>query len=380
MSYLKPYLGNTWISQRAAEHVQSVVQSNAVFRYTPESKYCRTVEALACQALGVSHCLLVTNGTVALRAALLALRPQPGQLVFIPSITFIATANAVLNCGLVPVLVDVDEYGMLCPQALAKAIDLTPGRPLAAIAVHLEGASAQLPEILEVCQRAGLHLVEDCAQGMGTTYEGRSVGSFGAFGCFSFQANKLLSSGEGGLLVSTDSTLFRRACMLVDHGAERTAQGYPDWSQSIGFGDNGKFNEIQAALLIAQFQGLAQMCADLDAHYTELRDLFPDDAIVQRPAGSVPVSVWLKRSQLAPSLRDLPWLYDWRAWDMPAHPILGSRLSPYADGFPWRLLEQPLPDAQLNRHRPFLDERVCLPVPADDALFCVVRAEVAKRV
>ncbi|MDX7991411.1 DegT/DnrJ/EryC1/StrS family aminotransferase [Xenorhabdus littoralis] len=369
MSYLRPYLGNTKIADNVQLRLQTVLGNKAVFRYATESQYCRQAESLLQNILHTQHVRLLTNGTVALKAALLGLRPKTGQRVLIPSISFIATANAVLSCGLIPVLVDVDDSGMMCPDALKKTLNQIDTKPLAIIVVHLEGSPASIAEIVRLCQQNDVHVIEDCAQAMGVKYQNQPVGTFGEYGCFSFQANKLISSGEGGLLIAKNDPRFIDACMMTDHGAERTAEGYPDWSNSIGFGDNNKFNEIQAALLIQQLENLDQFRVLLTERYHELLKHLPAEWVDPRPEGTIPVSVWLKRSKLSKESRHSPLLYDWKAWDLANHPIIKNQLSPYSDNFPWSLQKTSTPAPNLEKHGAIVSDRICLPVPLDDALY-----------
>ncbi|OTA14952.1 perosamine synthase [Xenorhabdus vietnamensis] len=369
MSYLRPYLGNTKIADNARLRLQTVLDNKAVFRYATESQYCRQAEKLLQNILHTQHAILLTNGTVALKAALLGLRPKIGQWVLIPSISFIATANAVLSCGLIPVLVDVDDNGMMCPKALNKILNQMDTKPLAVIIVHLEGTPASIADISHTCQQNNVHLIEDCAQAMGVEYQNQPVGTFGEYGCFSFQANKLISSGEGGLLIAKNNLLFMNACMMTDHGAERTEEGYPDWSNSIGFGDNNKFNEIQAALLIYQLENIEQFCTLLIERYQEILKHLPTDWVTPRPEGTIPVSVWLKRSKLPQDRISSRLLYDWKAWDLANHPIIKNQLSPYSDHFPWSLQKNSLPVSELDKHDAIVSDRICLPVPIDNAIY-----------
>ncbi|MBD2824232.1 DegT/DnrJ/EryC1/StrS family aminotransferase [Xenorhabdus szentirmaii] len=369
MSYLRPYLGNTKIADNVQSRLQTVLDNKAVFRYATESQYCFQAERLLQNILHTQYVNLITNGTVALKAALLGLRPKIGQCVLIPSISFIATANAVLSCGLIPVLVDVDDNGMMCPEALNRTLDQMETKPLAVIAVHLEGTPASIAEIAQTCQHHRVHLIEDCAQAMGVKYQNQPVGTFGEYGCFSFQANKLISSGEGGLLIAQNHPLFINACMMTDHGAERTAEGYPDWSNSIGFGDNNKFNEIQAALLIEQLENFEQLYTLLIVRYQEILKHLPTDWVSLRPEGTIPVSVWLKRSKLPTERLNSTLLYDWKAWDLANHPIIKNQLSPYSDRFPWCLQQKPVPVPELEKHSAIVADRICLPVPIDNGIY-----------
>lgn len=203
---------------------------------------------------GASHGVAVCNGTVALEIALRALGVGSGDEVIVPSYTFLATATAVLAVNALPVFVDVDPaYGCLDPAAVEAAV--TP-RTRAVIAVHLGGHPADLSRLEPLCSSRGLHLVEDSAHAVGASWNGQSVGSFGAFGTWSFQASKNLTAGEGGIVVTRDAVLAETAWSLHHCGRSRTGA----WYEHAILGGNYRLTEFQAAILQAQ---LARLPADL---------------------------------------------------------------------------------------------------------------------
>lgn len=195
------------------------------------------------------YVLSTANGTVALHLALAALEVGPGDEVIVPDLTFAATANAVLYCGATPVFVDVspDDWG-LDVEAVVRAITR---RTRGILAVHLYGQPCRLEPLLEVCRHHGLFLVEDAAEALGAQYHGRPVGSFGDVSCFSFYANKVVTTGEGGACVTARADLYERMARLRDHGMNK-ARRY--WHEEVGF--NYRMTSLQAAVGLAQLERL----------------------------------------------------------------------------------------------------------------------------
>src|SRR3954454_11319882 len=151
------------------------------------------------------HGLAVTNGTHTIEAAFAACEVGEGDEVIVPALTFVATATAALAVNATPVLVDVDA-GSLCIDVAAAEAAIT-DRTRAIAAVHIAGTACDLDSLVDLCDRHGLALVEDCAHAHGTRWRGLGVGSFGSFGSFSFEASKLMTAGEGGVLITNDDTL-----------------------------------------------------------------------------------------------------------------------------------------------------------------------------
>jgi perosamine synthetase len=196
---------------------------------------------------GVRHAVSVSNGTVALHLALHALGIGPGDEVIVPSLTFVASANAVAYTGARPVFADV------CPDTWcidpADAARLVTPRTRAIMPVHLYGHPAAMGEINALAQRHGLHVVEDAAEAHGAQVAGRTVGGLGRIGSFSFYANKIITTGEGGMLTTDDAALAARCRMLRDH-AMPPQQRY--WHEEIGF--NYRMTNLQAAVGVAQME------------------------------------------------------------------------------------------------------------------------------
>ncbi|HZC27337.1 MAG TPA: DegT/DnrJ/EryC1/StrS family aminotransferase [Actinopolymorphaceae bacterium] len=195
--------------------------------------------------LGVRETRTCSNGTISLQIALRALGIGAGDEVIVPPYTFAATATAVLEENALPVFADIDA-GTHCldPDAVESAVT---ERTRAVIAVHLGGHPADLDKLDAVCRRHDLALIEDAAQAHGAEWNGRRVGGFGAFGSWSFQASKNLTSGEGGALTTNDPELADLADSLRNCG--RTPNG--EWYEHHRLGENHRLTAIQAALLQA---------------------------------------------------------------------------------------------------------------------------------
>jgi dTDP-4-amino-4,6-dideoxygalactose transaminase len=203
-------------------------------------------EAMA-QRVGVAHAAAVASGTAALHLALRLLGVQPGDEVLVPTLTFVATANAVTYTGATPVFVDSETTSWCVDPALvAEAIEQRAhaGRlPAAVITVDLYGQCADHGPILEVCARHGIPVVEDAAEGLGATWEGRQAGSIGRVGILSFNGNKIITTGGGGMLLSDVPDLVAEA----RHLATQARDPAPHYEHST-VGYNYRMGNLAAAL------------------------------------------------------------------------------------------------------------------------------------
>jgi perosamine synthetase len=195
--------------------------------------------------VGTRHGIAVSNGTVALHLALLALNVGAGDEVIVPDLTFAATINAVLFCGATPVIVDVDRHtwGM----SLAEVQRACTPRTKAIIPVHLYGRPAEIGPIASFAAKRGIAVVEDCAEAHGARYDGRTVGQFGDISCFSFYANKIVTTGEGGMCLTNSPELSKSLRLLRDHGMTPN-RSY--WHERVGY--NYRITNLQAAIGYSQ--------------------------------------------------------------------------------------------------------------------------------
>lgn len=204
--------------------------------------------------VGVQHATSVSNGTVAIHLALIALGIGPGDEVIVPTLTYVASVNAIAYTGATPVFVDsVASTWQMDPTDVRKKI--TP-QTRAIMVVHLYGHPCDMDELVAIANEHNLVLIEDCAEAIGSLYKGKHVGSFGAVGTFSFFGNKTITTGEGGMVVTNDETLHSR---LVRFKGQGLAAHREYWHDVIGY--NYRMTNICAAIGVAQ---LEQVGAFLD--------------------------------------------------------------------------------------------------------------------
>ena len=236
--------------------------------------------------IGSRYCLATNSGTAALHLALIGAGIQPGDEVIVPAFTFVATAMAVLHQGAVPVFVDVEArtFGM-DPAKVEAAIG---PRTRAIVPVHLHGVPCELEPIQEIAARRGLRLIEDSAQAIGARYRGRTAGTIGLAGCYSLQSSKSMASGEGGILVTDDETVFRKAQAARMFGEDTRPEDEASYDlahaldgnrayDSAAVGWNYRTTELSAAVARAQLRRLehwnAQALASAELLSRALREL-----------------------------------------------------------------------------------------------------------
>ena len=236
--------------------------------------------------VGASHAVAASSCTTALHLALAALGIGPGHEVIVPSFTWVATANVAVYQGARPVFVDIDLHTFnIAPQKIEEKI--TP-RTKAIIPVHLFGLSADMDPIIEIARRHNLHVVEDAACALGTTYNGRHVGLIGDVGCFSFHPRKSITTGEGGMLTTNRAELAERFRVLRTHGAvesdlARHQKGKLGLAEFNVLGYNYRMTDIQAAIGIAQMGKLDWILAQRRARACRYDEAMADIEWLQLP-------------------------------------------------------------------------------------------------
>ena len=230
--------------------LQEVLESRIWWR-TPGTKTLEFEQAFA-KYHSARHGVAVTNGTAALEVTMAALGIGYGDEVIVPNFTFIATASAVLFANALPVLVEVDPETYCLDPALTEAA-ITP-RTKAIIAVHMGGLPADLDRLQELAKRHGIALVEDSSHAHGSEWKGRKIGTFGTAGTFSFQSSKLMTAGEGGIIISNDDGFERLARSVHDCGR---MPGEWFYSHFI-YGSNYRLSEWQGAILNVQLARLEE--------------------------------------------------------------------------------------------------------------------------
>lgn len=225
--YVNDCLDSTWISSKG--------------------KYIQEFEKAFSEKLNVNYSTTVSNGTVAIHLALIALGISEGDEVIVPTLTYIASVNAISYTGATPVFVD-SEYAtwqMSAADIREKITDKTK----AIMAVHLYGQACEMDEIMNIAREYGLFVIEDCAEAFGSKYKDKYVGTFGDVSTFSFFGNKTITTGEGGMVVTNDRTLYERCIHFKGQGLAAHRQY---WHDVIGY--NYRMTNICAAIGLAQLE------------------------------------------------------------------------------------------------------------------------------
>lgn len=255
------------------KYVMDCLDSNWI---SSNGHYIERFESAFAEFCGVKHALSCSNGTVALHLALLALGIGAGDEVIVPTLTYVATANVVMYCGATPVFIDSEpETCNLDPDKLEYVI--TP-RTKAIIVVHLYGHPVDMDPVLEIARKHGIYVVEDSAEAHGAIYKGRRVGSLGDVATFSFYGNKVITTGEGGMVVTNDDGLASRVRQIKGQGMD-PARRY--WFPIVGY--NYRMTNIEAAIGLAQLEKIEwhiNRRREIANTYMQLLGDFPEIAIL----------------------------------------------------------------------------------------------------
>jgi 8-amino-3,8-dideoxy-alpha-D-manno-octulosonate transaminase len=230
----------------------------------------REFEQAMAKKVGAGYAQAVSSGTAALRVAIEALGVGPGDQVIIPAFTFVATAEAVLQAGAELVIVDIDDSYTMDPVAMESAIT---ARTKAIIPVHMMGAPANLGAIMQIAAKHSLSVIEDSAQAVGGSFGGRHLGTIGDLGCFSFDAGKVLNTGEGGMVLTNNEQYFKNARGYHDHGHEYATAVGRGQEGAIGVGFNYRMMEIQGCIGLAQLAKLDLIITSQRANKALLKGL-----------------------------------------------------------------------------------------------------------
>ena len=216
------------------------------------NKYIIKFEETFAKYIGVKHAIATSSCTGAMHLALQRMGIGPGDEVIIPDITWVATASVVTYVGAKPIFVDIEkDTWCIDPESIKKSIN---SKTKAIMPVHLYGHPANMNEIQDIAQEKNLLVLEDAAPSLGAEYNGQKTGSFGHASAFSFQGAKIATSGEGGIFLTNDSSLYENVSKLGDHGRSLTK---PLWNDEIGY--KYKMSNIQAALGLAQLERIDEL-------------------------------------------------------------------------------------------------------------------------
>jgi perosamine synthetase len=265
--YVNECLDSTWISSKG--------------------RFIAEFESRFSDYVGVQHSASVSNGTVALHLALVALGIGTGVEVIVPTLTYIASVNAIAYTGAIPIFVDSDpDTWQMDPADVRRRI--TP-RTRAILAVHLYGHPCDMAALCAISQEHDLLLIEDCAESFGSLYQGRHTGTFGDIATFSFFGNKTITTGEGGMVVTNNETLHERVCHLKGQGL---AQNREYWHDIVGY--NYRMTNICAAIGLAQLEQAGTFIAkkqQLAAWYAD--ELSNSGVVLHQPHGNVFHTFWM---------------------------------------------------------------------------------------
>lgn len=254
--------GFEFFSEAERKEVNDVMETGILMRYGFDAARkgtwkAKELETAICETFGCKYAQLVSSGTAALTTALSALGIGYGDEVILPSFTFVASFEAVLSVGAVPVLVDVDDTLTLSPSAVRNAI--TP-KTRCVMPVHMCGSMADMDELLAICAAHDLLLLEDACQSIGASYKGKNVGTIGDAGTFSFDFVKTITCAEGGVVMTNREDIYIASDGFSDHGHDHlgTDRG-ADLHPFIGY--NYRISELHAAVGLAQVKKLDDFLA-----------------------------------------------------------------------------------------------------------------------
>ena len=239
ISILEPHLKGNELN-----YVSDCIKTNWI---SSQGKYVSQFEGIFEDLHSGMHALAVSNGSVALHLVLVAFGLEKGDEVIVPNITFAASANSVIHAGGIPVFCEIDPVTWCMDPEEAKKL-ISP-RTRAIMPVHLYGQPCNFPEFEKLCYENDLFMIEDCAEALGSEWQGRKVGTFGDASTFSFFGNKTVSTGEGGMVLFRDKKVFNQAKILRDHGMSKNKRY---WHEVVGF--NFRLTNLQAAIGVGQME------------------------------------------------------------------------------------------------------------------------------
>jgi 8-amino-3,8-dideoxy-alpha-D-manno-octulosonate transaminase len=267
------YPGALRIGAEEEEAILEVLRSKRLFRYygpsSDDSKVAEFERQFAA-SMRTPHAVAVSSGTAALVCGLAALGIGPGDEVIVPAYTWISSAQAVIAAGAVPKLAEIDQSLTLDVADVERKIS---GRTKAIMPVHMRGAPCRMDELVALAQRHGLKLLEDVAQAVGGSFNGQCLGSIGDVGAFSFQFNKIITCGEGGIAIMKDAEIYRRIIMYHDGGA---ALRYQISEEKTLNGLNYRMSELHGAIMLIQLQRLRGLLKDMRERKAVLKDALAD--------------------------------------------------------------------------------------------------------
>ena len=272
-----PGPGAYWIGEEEKKEILDVTESKYWFRYgsmaDPHFKHkVYDLEQALCEKFGCTHALATTSGTASLLVSLLALGISPGDEVIVPAYTFVASYTSIIFAGGVPVLTEIDDSLTIDPNDIERRI--TP-KTKAIMPVHMLGNPCNMDAICDIAQRRGLPIIEDACQAFGANYKGRRCGTIGSIGAYSLNFFKTITSGDGGLVATSDKDLYERAFGFHDQGHLPNRTGVEVGNRLI-LGLNFRMNELTGAGGLAQFRKLPKLLTRLRTLKNSLKEKLAD--------------------------------------------------------------------------------------------------------
>ncbi|MDD5697469.1 MAG: DegT/DnrJ/EryC1/StrS family aminotransferase [Victivallaceae bacterium] len=268
--------GVYWVGKEEEEAVLEVLRNGSMFRYYGLKKpfYVDRFEESARNFYGVNYALGLNSGTGALICSLAALGIGPGCEVVIPSFLWVATVGAVVQCGAIPVICEVNDSFNIDPEDLERKIT---AKTKLIVPVHMAGAPCEMDKIMEIADRHGIPVLEDCAQCNGGSFKGKKVGTFGRMGIFSLQLNKNITCGEGGLIITGDERLYNRAFSAHDMGMIRKngRLALPD-DYAVMWGNGRRMNEMCGAVANVQLSKLPDITGKMHSSKKRIKEMLQD--------------------------------------------------------------------------------------------------------
>ncbi|HQT05216.1 MAG: L-glutamine--2-deoxy-scyllo-inosose aminotransferase KanB [Thiotrichales bacterium 12-47-6] len=254
--------GFEWMGAEEKAEINQVLDQGFIFRYNFDGVRnnvwkAREMEAMLCERMQTQHAHLVSSGTAALSVAYHAMGVGAGDEVIVPTFTFVASVEALVAAGAIPVFADVDDTLCLNPASVESKIT---SRTKAINVVQMCGSMADMDAIMAIAKKHNLLVIEDACQAIGGSYKGKPLGSIGDAGCFSFDSVKTITCGEGGGIITNNEMIYKNAHMYSDHGHDhigndRGAEGHPI------MGLNYRISDLNAAMGVAQLRKLDDMVA-----------------------------------------------------------------------------------------------------------------------
>ena len=269
--------GARWIGEEEKKLIIDVIDNQSPFRYYGPNVLdtVSTFEKEFSRKIGAKYSLGVTSGTAALRVALGALGIGPGDEVIVPAHTFIASAGAVITSRAIPIFAETDESMNIDPQDFERKI--TP-RTKVVMPVHIQGVACRMDKIMKIAKEHNLLVLEDCAQSMGASFNGKKVGSIGDMGAFSFQLAKVITSGEGGVVCTNDKELYERAVCCHDHGNVRHYHREIIGKEMVEpfCAEQYRMSELTGAVALAQFRKLSSIIQAMKKSKRKIKQAISD--------------------------------------------------------------------------------------------------------